>query len=179
MMLAMPRSSAKLFRPLYVGEWVARSGRQQEDIADATGITDAYLSELMSACSHHLGSRTMSTTSNDNVTPFPPAKSNNPFDVFHAEAIKALSELKVPGALASYPMPREFLAVRDYMQGFASIMDELLANVGHQVKHTASHNVDIKLFEGAFASAIDGNATYECEAAAQQALADFSAEELA
>lgn len=48
----MSRSSTKLFRPLHVGEWVAQfmaqSGRQQEDIADATGITDAYLSELMS-----------------------------------------------------------------------------------------------------------------------------------
>lgn len=47
-MLYMPRSSAKLFRPLYVGEWVAQSGRQQEDIAAAAGITDAYLSELIS-----------------------------------------------------------------------------------------------------------------------------------
>lgn len=48
----MPRVSPKLFRPLFVGEWVAQfisqSGRQQEDIADAVGITDAYLSELMS-----------------------------------------------------------------------------------------------------------------------------------
>jgi transcriptional regulator with XRE-family HTH domain len=44
----MPRISAKLFRPLHVGEWVAQSGRQQEDIADSVGITDAYLSELMS-----------------------------------------------------------------------------------------------------------------------------------
>jgi transcriptional regulator with XRE-family HTH domain len=44
----MARSSPKLFKPLYVGEWVAQSGRQQEDIADRTGITDAYLSELIS-----------------------------------------------------------------------------------------------------------------------------------
>lgn len=44
----MPRISAKLFRPLHVGEWVSQSGRQQEDIAESVGITDAYLSELMS-----------------------------------------------------------------------------------------------------------------------------------
>lgn len=48
----MSRISSKLFRPLHVGEWVAQymtqSGRQQEDIAEAVGITDAYLSELMS-----------------------------------------------------------------------------------------------------------------------------------
>lgn len=44
----MARSSSKLFRPLYVGEWVAQSRRQQEDIAEEAGITDAYLSELMS-----------------------------------------------------------------------------------------------------------------------------------
>lgn len=48
MMLGMPRSSTRLFRPLYVGEWVAQSRRQQEDIAESAGITDAYLSELMS-----------------------------------------------------------------------------------------------------------------------------------
>lgn len=47
-MLDMPRSSTRLFRPLYVGEWVAQSRRQQEEIAEAAGITDAYLSELMS-----------------------------------------------------------------------------------------------------------------------------------
>jgi transcriptional regulator with XRE-family HTH domain len=44
----MSRSSNKLFKPLHVGEWVAQSGRQQEDIAKAAGITDAYLSELIS-----------------------------------------------------------------------------------------------------------------------------------
>lgn len=48
----MSRIAEKLFRPLFVGEWVARflvqTGRQQEDIAEAVGITDAYLSELMS-----------------------------------------------------------------------------------------------------------------------------------
>jgi transcriptional regulator with XRE-family HTH domain len=44
----MPSASTKLFRPLHVGEWIARSGRQQADIAESVGITDAYLSELMS-----------------------------------------------------------------------------------------------------------------------------------
>lgn len=47
-MLAMARGSAKFFKPLYIGEWVLQSRRQQEDIADKVGITDAYLSELMS-----------------------------------------------------------------------------------------------------------------------------------
>lgn len=31
-----------------MGQWIAQSGRQQEDIADSAGITDAYLSELIS-----------------------------------------------------------------------------------------------------------------------------------
>lgn len=31
-----------------MGEWVAQSGRKQEDIARTVGITDAYLSELIS-----------------------------------------------------------------------------------------------------------------------------------
>ena len=45
---AMSRSSSKLFRPLHVSEWVAQSGRRQDEIARAVGITDAYLSELIS-----------------------------------------------------------------------------------------------------------------------------------
>lgn len=48
----MSRTVEKLFKPLFVGEWVARfiiqTGRQQEDIAEAVGISDPYLSELMS-----------------------------------------------------------------------------------------------------------------------------------
>lgn len=39
----MPRSSSKHFKPLYIGEWVAQDRRQQEEIADLAGITDAYL----------------------------------------------------------------------------------------------------------------------------------------
>jgi transcriptional regulator with XRE-family HTH domain len=49
---AMSRIVEKLFKPLYVGEWVAgylaKKGLQQEDLAEAIGITDGYLSELMS-----------------------------------------------------------------------------------------------------------------------------------
>ena len=48
----MSRSIQKLFKPLYVGEWVSRhlasSGKQQKDFAEAVGIEDGYLSELMS-----------------------------------------------------------------------------------------------------------------------------------
>lgn len=47
-MLTMPRSSTRHFRPLYIGEWALQDRRQQEEIAEATDITDAYLSELMS-----------------------------------------------------------------------------------------------------------------------------------
>lgn len=49
----MSRTVEKLFKPLYVGEWVAgylsKTGLQQEDLAEAVGISDGYLSELMSA----------------------------------------------------------------------------------------------------------------------------------
>src|SRR5215831_2175004 len=44
----MPRISPKLFRPLYVGEWIAQAGRKQTELAQAIGITDAYLSDLIS-----------------------------------------------------------------------------------------------------------------------------------
>lgn len=48
----MSRSIQKLFKPLYVGEWVSRhlvtTGNQQKDFAAKVGIEDAYLSQLMS-----------------------------------------------------------------------------------------------------------------------------------
>jgi len=49
----MSRSIKKLFRPLYVGGWVdaylAKNPElQQTDLADSIGISDGYLSELMS-----------------------------------------------------------------------------------------------------------------------------------
>lgn len=47
-MLGMPRGPSKHYQPLFIGEWVLQSRRQQEDIADKVDITDAYLSELMS-----------------------------------------------------------------------------------------------------------------------------------
>jgi len=47
-LVVMPRKIDKLFRTLHIGLWVAQSGRQQEAIADKVGITDAYLSELIS-----------------------------------------------------------------------------------------------------------------------------------
>jgi transcriptional regulator with XRE-family HTH domain len=48
----MSRTVEKLFKPLFVGEWVAgylaKTKLQQEDLAESIGITDGYLSELMS-----------------------------------------------------------------------------------------------------------------------------------
>ena len=44
----MARSLPKLFKPLFVGEWIAQSGRRPTEIAAAVDITDAYLSELIS-----------------------------------------------------------------------------------------------------------------------------------
>jgi transcriptional regulator with XRE-family HTH domain len=44
----MPRTLPKLFKPLHVGEWISRSGRPPREIAEAIGVTEAYLSELIS-----------------------------------------------------------------------------------------------------------------------------------
>ena len=32
---------------LFIGEWVAAMGRRQNEVADAAGLTDAYLSQLV------------------------------------------------------------------------------------------------------------------------------------
>lgn len=48
--MALPKKRFPRKAPpkLYVGEWVARLGRKQTDVAEAARITEAYLSEIIS-----------------------------------------------------------------------------------------------------------------------------------
>lgn len=45
----MPRPQPKRqFRKLYIGEWLARLGHKPVDAANAIGVTEPYMSELIS-----------------------------------------------------------------------------------------------------------------------------------
>jgi hypothetical protein len=92
--------------------------------------------------------------------------SNNPFEAARCTLIKALARMPVPAAIGSFPAPNDFIAISDHLYGAAEIFDAWLRDVGHQVSDNASAAVDLTLFDDAFVGAVDGNATFACEQAA-------------
>ena len=95
--------------------------------------------------------------------------SNNPFEQSRCKLIEKLALERVPAMPAAFPKPDDFLEWRDWIITVAKICGELVADVGHYAKYTASHSVDMTLFENVFVDAIQGNATYELECAAMSA----------
>lgn len=96
----------------------------------------------------------------------------NPFESARLKLIQALLSMKAPKPISTFPIPCEFNSVADHLREAATIFDEWLGAIGHQVADNASHNVDMRVFEGAFTGAIDGNATYEIENVAERMMED-------
>jgi transcriptional regulator with XRE-family HTH domain len=42
------KAQTRTFRKLYIGEWLNRLGRRQNEAAEALGVTETYISELIS-----------------------------------------------------------------------------------------------------------------------------------
>jgi hypothetical protein len=98
---------------------------------------------------------------------FSPANPNNPFEIARRRLISALARMPVPQALGSFPVPSDFEAIRKHVLEAASICDDWLGSIGHQVSDNATCNLDLRSFDAAFTGAVDGNATYEIEKAAE------------
>jgi len=103
---------------------------------------------------------------------FSPASPNNPFEVARRTLIQALARMPVPRPIGSFPVPSDFEGIRDHLVEAASIFDSWLGAVGHQVADNASHDVDMRVFEGAFTGAVEGNATFECDRCAEALIED-------
>lgn len=93
--------------------------------------------------------------------------SNNPFEVARCTLIKALARMPMPAAIGSYPAPSDFTAIASHLYGAAEIFDAWLRDIGHQVSDNASVPLDLTQFDDAFVGGIDGNATWECQRAAE------------
>ena len=93
--------------------------------------------------------------------------SNNPFERARATLIAALSRMPVPQPIGSFPIAGDFEAIGDHLREAAAIFDGWLRDIGHQVSDNASAPLDLTQFDDAFTGAIDGNATYVCEQAAE------------
>lgn len=94
--------------------------------------------------------------------------SNNPFDIARSTLIGALLRLRVPRPIGRYPTAGDFESIRDHIREAAALYDAWLADIGHQVRDNAVGPLDMTVFDRAFSGAIDGEAMYVCEIAAQQ-----------
>jgi transcriptional regulator with XRE-family HTH domain len=50
---AMARKRVTQFKKMYIGEWADRRGVQPRDLADAVGISEGYMSELVNGKKHN------------------------------------------------------------------------------------------------------------------------------
>lgn len=98
---------------------------------------------------------------------FTPASPNNPFEIARRRLVRALAAMPVPRPIGSYPIAGDFEAIRDHLREAAAIFDGWLGDIGHQVGDNASGPLDLTQFTDAFSDAIDGNATFVCEQAAE------------
>jgi hypothetical protein len=65
------------------------------------------------------------------------------------------------------PQPEEFEDVADFIKRVAAIADRWLLSVGTEVRSSAIGTVDMRQFTDVFVSAIEGNATFELDRAAE------------
>lgn len=98
---------------------------------------------------------------------FTPAAPNNPFEGARRTLIRALAAMPVPAAIGSFPVPSDFTAIGDHLREAAALFDAWLGDIGHQVSDNAPGPLDLAQFTDVFLGAIDGNATYVCEQAAE------------
>ena len=71
-----------------------------------------------------------------------------------------------PTSLSLDPRPSEINAVRDDLECLARKVDALVAEYGRYVARSSGTNVDQECFTDVLLKAIDGNALYEIECAA-------------
>jgi hypothetical protein len=87
----------------------------------------------------------------------------------HRALVEAMNRLDVP-QLPTQPEPEDFEAVADYIQRVTLIFDVTwLQDIGAEVASNALCRIDQSMFCGQFVGAIDGNATFELDSAAQAA----------
>jgi len=99
-----------------------------------------------------------------------PARPNNPFEILRRDLVAALAAMPVPGAYGPFPSADQHEAIRDHIRYVARLADRWLAKVGLEVQSNSTAGAtDMRCFTETFTGAIDGNATFECDRAAEAA----------
>jgi hypothetical protein len=95
--------------------------------------------------------------------------SHNPLARAHFAMMRELARMAVP-SIGLDDDPEDFEAVADYVRRVTDLFDVTwLQAVGEEVKSNALCHIDMAMFSGQFVGAIDGNATFECQCAADAA----------
>jgi hypothetical protein len=99
---------------------------------------------------------------------------HNPIATVHREAVQALARLYVPHISVS-PSADQFRNVADFLVHWARISDRLLKIVGEEAKANTCETIDMRVFDGTFFAAIEGDAAFELERCAQAVEAEEEA----
>ena len=108
-------------------------------------------------------------------TTLTPIRSQNPFEVARLALIKKLLAIKAPAGLPSFPQPCDFDAAKNHLIEAAGLFDEWAAAIGDHLADNTSASFDRRSFEQPFTYAIDGNASYAFEQAAEAVLEERDA----
>jgi hypothetical protein len=106
---------------------------------------------------------------------------HNAIATVHREAVQALARLYVPRLDVS-PSPDQFRDVADFLTHWARIADRVLKIVGEEAASNTSETIDMRVFDGTFFAAIEGDAAFElgrCAVAveAEQEYEDYAADD--
>lgn len=93
-------------------------------------------------------------------------------DIAHQEIITRWRELGelgrtiIPSEIPADPRPSEIEAVIDDLEALWAKVDPLILAIGKYVKANSSCGVDLDVFADQLRGALEGNATHECQRAA-------------
>lgn len=91
---------------------------------------------------------------------------SNPLALAHRALVQELVRVAVP-SIDTVPDADQFEDVADYIVKVAEIADRWLRMVGEEVRSNASEGVDLKDFTDQFKGAVEGNATFHLDRAAE------------
>lgn len=99
--------------------------------------------------------------------PSPMTVSDNPLARHHAALVGELARFVVPRIHVN-PLPEEFEDVADYLLRVSRACDRWLKSIGEEINRNATISIDMDVFTEQFVAAVDGNATFQCDRAAEE-----------
>jgi hypothetical protein len=103
---------------------------------------------------------------------FPPARSNNPFEIARRDLVAAIAAMPVPYGFDSFPAAKQFEDVGEHIHYMAVLIDRWLSKIGREIASNSTAGIDEWQFTETMVDATDGWCIFECTKAAEQVRAD-------